>query len=232
LPAVTLPLLLGHRGVRARGLHRVTGDVPEENSLQAFEYALSHGCDGFEFDVRHTRDGRNVLWHDPEWYGMEIAASDYADLAAKDGARLPLLEEVLRQFCRRAWLDVELKVAGGEESVIAALRSTPPGRGVIVSSFLPGVLDRMRELAPEQPLGFICDRNEALAFWREMPIQVLLPHFSLIRTDLIAEAHERGLQVMTWTVNDSRKMNELAAWGVDGLISDDPQLLYQTFHSD
>ncbi len=229
---MTLPLLLGHRGVRAHGLNRLTGDLPEENSLPAFEYALAHGCDGFEFDVRHTRDSRNVLWHDPEWQGLEVAATDYSVLADRNGARLPLLEDVLRLFGHRAWLDVELKVSGGEESVIAALRSTPPGRGVIVSSFFPDVLERMRELAPELPLGFICDRDEAIAVWREMPIQVLLPHFSLIQKNLIAEVHQSGLQIMAWTVNDSRKMKELAEWTIDGLISDDPRLLYQTFHSD
>ena len=37
---------------------------------------------------------------------------------------------------------------------------------------------------------------------------------------------------MTWTVNDARRMRQLAEWGIDGIISDDPRLLYQTFQSD
>ncbi len=225
------PLLLGHRGVRALGLRRLTAGLPEENSLRAFEYALAHGCDGFEFDVRHTRDGHNVLWHDPERQDLEIAATDYACLTDRTGIGLTLFEDVLQQFANRAYLDIELKVAGSEQAVVAALRATPPSRGMIVSSFVPGVLERLRELAPELPLGFICDRDDALSRWRDLPIQVLLPHFSLVQRSLIAAAHQRGLQIMTWTVNDARRMRELAEWGIDGLISDDPQLLHQTFHS-
>ena len=60
------PWLLGHRGLRLRGIERLISNAPYENSLDAFEYALSQGCDGFEFDVRYTRDCRNVLWHDPK----------------------------------------------------------------------------------------------------------------------------------------------------------------------
>jgi glycerophosphoryl diester phosphodiesterase len=203
-----------------------------ENSIAAFAYALASGCDGFEFDVRHTRDGRDVLWHDPDWNGQTIAATDYLDLGDRTGRRLACLEDVLQHFGHRAWLDIELKVPGNEESVVTALRATPPLRGVIVSSFLPSVLGRLHDLAPELPLGFICDREEAIAVWREMPIRVLLPHCDLVQSALIAEAHQSGLQVMTWTVNDAGRMRDLAEWGIDGLISDDPQLLYQTFHSD
>ena len=226
------PLLLGHRGTRARRLSRLGSGLPVENSLAAFEFALAEGCDGFEFDVRSTRDGRNVLWHDPEWQGMQIDATDYAGLADRRGNRPACLEDVLQRFCHRAWLDIELKVPGGEDSVVAALRANPPQRGFVVSSFLPGVLLRLHGLAPELPLGFICDRDETIAAWREMPVRILLPHYSLLQPVLIAEAHDNGLHVMTWTVNDSGKMHELAEWGIDGLISDDPRLLYQTFHSD
>ncbi len=58
------PLLLGHRGARR---------AAPENTLEAFDLALAHGCDGFEFDVRMTRDGRCVICHDPRLRGREIA---------------------------------------------------------------------------------------------------------------------------------------------------------------
>ena len=217
------PLLLGHRGCRSAGI--------AENSAAAFEYALSQGCDGFEFDVRHTRDGQNVLWHDPDWNGKRIASSNYSDLVDRDGSRLAVLDEVLAQFGQRAYLDIELKVPGNEKSIVFALHAGPPQHGFIVSSFLPDILLYLRELDSNLPLGFICDRQDALNVWRELPVEVILPRKDFVRPTLIDEVHQRGRRIMTWTVNSSRQMRQLAAWGIDGLISDDPQLLCQTFHT-
>ena len=199
--------------------------------MAAFEYALAAGCDGFEFDVRHTRDGQNALWHDPEWQGLALDSTDSAVLADKDGTRLASLEGVLREFSHRAYLDIELKVPGNEASVLAALRENPPQRGFLVSSFYPEILTGLRALDPALPLGFIFDRQKAMAIWREMPVQVLLPERELVNPVLIDEAHYRGLQIMTWTVNHRDDMVRFADLLIDGLISDDPQLLYQTFQS-
>jgi len=225
------PVLLGHRGRRSFGLDRLRADLPRENSLAAFELALAQGCDGFEFDVRHTRDGRSVVWHDPDYRGREIAASESHELSDPDGIPLAHLEDVLVRFGHRAYLDVELKVSGTEESVVATLRSNPPQRGFIATSFLPEVLQRLHDLDSRLPLGFIFDRRTGLDGWCKLPVRVVLPRCDFITQSLIEEAHHRGLQVMAWTVNNARQMREFADWGIDGLISDDPRLLYQTFHS-
>ena len=215
--------------MRVRGVRQLNFTAPTENSLAAFEYALAQGCDGFEFDVRQTRDGRNVLWHDPKSNGREIAATDFADLEDGDGNPLACLEEVLQQFGHRAYLDIEIKVAGIEEGVVAGLKQDPPRRGYVVSSFLPQVLLRMHDLDGEIPLGFICERATLMNRWRELPIRVFLPRQELVTRQLVEEVHRQGKQIMTWTVNSARHMRELAEWGVDGLISDDPELLSQTF---
>ena len=214
--------------MRLRGLRRLASSAPQENSLAAFEAALSQGCDGFEFDVRHTRDGRNVLWHDPTFRGREIATSDFSQLADRDGSTLASLEEVLGQFGHRAYLDIELKVAGHEKAVVAVLRQRPPQRAYLVSSFLPEVLLRLHEIDDQIPLGYICERPSLMDRWRDLPIKVFLPRHDLLRPELIEEAHRRGMQIMTWTANSARRMRQLADWGVDGLISDDPQLLFRT----
>jgi len=211
-----------------RGLRRITSTAPTENSVAAFEHAISQGCDGFEFDVRHTRDARNVLWHDPEFNGREIAATDFAELTARDGSRLACLEEVLQQFGHRAYLDIEVKGAGGEERIVAALKQNPPQRAYIVSSFLPQVLLRVHDLDEQIPLGYICEHVAMADRWRELPIKVFLPRHDLVRPQQVEDAHGSGIQVMTWTVNSRQRMRELSSWGVDGLISDDPQLLLRT----
>src|SRR5208282_1541542 len=107
------PLLLGHRGARA------LRHIPE-NTLASFELCLQHGCDGFEFDVRLAADGQAVICHDAAVDGMNIATS------ASECLPLPKLEATLRQCADRAFLDIELKVAGLEARTLAALAKYPP----------------------------------------------------------------------------------------------------------
>jgi len=101
-----------------------------------------------------------------------------------------------------------------------------------VSSFFPDILLRLHDLDRSLPLGFICDRKDALNMWRDLPVEVILPRHDFVRPPLIDEVHQLGRQIMTWTVNSPSKIRQLAEWGVDGLISDDPQLLCQTFDTE
>jgi len=153
-------------------------------------------------------------------------------LADRSGARLVLLDEVLEQFGQCAYLDIELKVPGNEENVVGAVKAHSPQKGFVLTSFYADILARLHDLDAGLPLGFLCDRDDAMAVWRQMPIRVLLPRDSRVQPSLIDEAHAHGLQIMTWTVNDANRMRELAGWGIDGIISDDPKRLYQTFHSE
>lgn len=226
------PLLLGHRGVRLLpflGLRWRKPEFPAENTLAAFDYALEHGCDGFEFDVRYTGDRRSILHHDPKLKGRKVATTDHAPLERRIGYKLPSLEDVLLRFGATAWLDIELKVAGEEEAVAATLRAHPPQRGFVLSSFLPDVLLRLREIDPSLPLGYICEHKDDALLWSGLPIRFFLPHYSLASELLVEEAHRRKIQLFAWTVNLRDDLLRLASWGIDGLISDDPKLLSQTF---
>jgi glycerophosphoryl diester phosphodiesterase len=224
------PLLLGHRGARA-SLH-----IPE-NTLASFELCLQHGCDGFEFDVRKSADGAAVICHDPAIRGLEIGSTPASALA------LPSLEEVLQQFSSRAFLDIELKVVGLETHLTRALRRFPPKKGYVVSSFLPEVLGAVHHLDASIPLGFlyekfgdVCmesgatrpatsdDESVPLAF----PVQWLIPRVDLVDRELIERTHASGRKVTVWTVNDADKMLQLAAWGVDAIISDQTEMLVQS----
>ncbi|MGA2356298.1 MAG: glycerophosphodiester phosphodiesterase, partial [Terriglobales bacterium] len=142
--------------------------------MASFELCLQHGCDGFEFDVRLSGDEQAVICHNATFGGIAIATTTAKGLA------LPTLEDVLRQFADRAFLDIELKVAGLERETIAALVKDPPRRGFVVSSFLPDVLISVRELDPAIPLGFLCDRRDQLRCWRETPAEWVIPHFKMM----------------------------------------------------
>ena len=212
---MSLPLLLGHRGART---YR---QIPE-NTLASFELCLQHGCDGFEFDVRRSTDGQAVICHDATIGGMEI------ENTASKSLPLPTLEDVLRQFAHRAFLDIELKVAGLEAQTLAELRKHPPQKGYVVSSFLPEVLTAVHDLDSAIPLGFLCDTRDQLRGWPESPAEWVIPQFELAGRELVETVHAAGKRIMVWTVNRAGRMREFAAWGVDAIISDETELLVRS----
>jgi glycerophosphoryl diester phosphodiesterase len=212
-----LPLLLGHRGTRASAIR--------ENTLPAFERALDHGCDGFEFDVRLTQDGRAVVCHNPRSRGISLVKASIARLR-----HLPLLEDVIAHFSKRAFLDIELKVSGLEQHVLSALREHMPERGYVVSSFLPNVIVELRARSETVPLGIIFDKKRTQ--WRDLPVNYVILRKSLVTAALVKEVHEAGKLLITWTVNDKRSMLRFANWEVDGIISDKTELLFKTLRPD
>src|SRR5580692_11579259 len=127
-----LPLLLGHRGARS------STPVPE-NTLASFDLALEHACHGFEFHVRLTGCGRAVVCHDPKGGGVTVAQASADQLVD-----LPVLDDVLQRYSQRAFLDIELKVAGLESKVLNLLREHRMEEGYVVSSFLPEVVMELK----------------------------------------------------------------------------------------
>jgi glycerophosphoryl diester phosphodiesterase len=214
------PVLLGHRGARL---------YAPENTFAAFDLALAHGCDGFEFDVRLTADAVPVVCHDPKLANAAIATSTYSQLLER--SKLVTLEEVLVRYAASAVaavMDIELKVEGLESLTLKALRSHPPQRSHWVSSFLPQVLVRMSELGAQVPLGLICDRPSQLASWTTLPVAALFLHSRLLTPALVRDLRAAGKQVFAWTINDANRMRAVAGLGVDGILSDDTQLLART----
>jgi len=215
-------LLLGHRGCR--------GEFTE-NTFAAFDHALSCGCDGFEFDVRLTNDAVPIVWHDARLRGRFISRHSFGSLrercllARRRSVDLCELEAVLARYAQLAWMDIELKVPGVEQQVVALLRRYPPTRGFVVSSFHRRVLLEMHRLAPELPLGFIFKRMPPGRPWRTLPIRYVMPQVKLLTLARVRQFHDEGLQVITWTVNQLSVIRSLQQVGVDGIIGDDPRLL-------
>jgi glycerophosphoryl diester phosphodiesterase len=145
------PLVLGHRGYRAR--------FPE-NTLLAFREALKAGAGGIECDLQKGGDGTYVIIHDPgtaRVAGSDLAVSravvrDLRELDLGGGERIPLLEEMLREMPDGAYLDLELK----QETLTTAdclpvsdiLRAFRARIRLMVSSFDPALL------APFRKMGF------------------------------------------------------------------------------
>lgn len=213
------PLLLGHRGVRDHKTIR-------ENTPAAFDFALAQGCNGFEFDVRLTKDGEAVICHDEMLGRLRVAACPAKRL------QLPSLREVLARYRSGAFLDIELKVTGLEKIAIALLHEFPPERGLVVSSFLPPVLQEFRDLDRVISLGLICETHSQFARWSELPVEYIILQSRLFKERLLSQAlsqiRKAGKKILVWTVNQPAAMREFAERGVDGIISDSPQKLAAT----
>ena len=206
----TRPLLLGHRGARSE-------KSPPENTFAAFDFALASGCDGFEFDVRLTADGEAVVCHDAVSCHLRISRSRAQLLG------LPSLREVLARYQNSAFLDIELKVVGLEEIALQLLSEFPPARGFLVSSFLPRVLERIRTLDANLPLGLICENQSQLRRWPRLQVQYVIPHYKLMNRRLMSKLRTAGKKVFVWTVNAPAAMRRTSRMRVDGVISDNPQ---------
>jgi glycerophosphoryl diester phosphodiesterase len=235
LTSTKRPLLLGHRGARLPHL--------PENTIASFDLARQAGCDGFEFDVRLSRDRQLVVVHDTRLCGLDVAASTYAELQQRWEERvvprlpltqrrsrtheqlaLPCLQDVLQRYGGRAFLDIELKVAGLEEAVLRALSDNRPQR-FAVSSFLPQVLNEIHQMDEQIPLGLICENARELAQWPKLPVSFVIPHYKLASKELIEDLHGVGKKAIVWTVNREEDVRRVAGWGVDGIVSDNPEML-------
>jgi glycerophosphoryl diester phosphodiesterase len=214
-------LLLGHRGARL---------YAPENTIPAFDLALKHGVDGFEFDVRCTRSKESIVCHDRKFNRMAVRTRTLEQIHAKcsiDG-KPPCLEDVLELYSRKAFLNIEVKVRGMELVVLEAIKRFPPQRGYFISSFLPSVVRKLHALDRSLVLGAISKSYWHLRRWKALPVSYVVPHFGLLTPKLVQELHNAGKTVITWTVNDPSRMLEAAAMGVDGVISDDTKLLVKT----
>jgi len=216
-------LLLGHRGSLRHA---------PENTLESFEIALEHGCDGFECDVRLTVDRHAAVFHDPAIAGLIVSDATLTELreAASAGRiHVPSLREVWTRFAKRCFLNVELKVPGLEEHVLALYAAEPPQHGLLVSSFVPEVVESLHRAAPQIPLGYICKDPAKLERWRDLPITTAVLHFNLISAELIAELRAAQKKVYSWTVNAEQEMRRLRDLEIDGIISDDTAHLGRVF---
>lgn len=214
------PAVWAHRGAR---------DAEPENTVAAFARAVELGADGVELDVRRLADGALAVHHDARLAdGTPLAGLGVGDLPP----HVPVLGAALAA-CATLLVNVELKVERREPAAPLVDALVPVlvawGGRVVVSSFLPRVVDAVRaaaaDLATAQlTLVPIKPRSRMAAGIARRGHGAWHPHHATLGPATIAAAHAFGLAVHTWTVNDPGRMRELAAWGVDAIVTDDVPL--------
>ncbi len=212
--------------------HRGANRLEPENTVPAMQEAIDRGADGVELDVHRTADGVLVVRHD-----AETPVGPLGELTAADLGRalpeVPTLAVVL-DVCRGRLVNVEIKDSDprAAEAVadLVAGRSSAPDE-VLVSSFDLATVDRVRALAPDLPTGFLSfgiDPDSALTIAVEHGHAAVHPDiWTLANVDVgafVTRAHDLGLQLNVWTVNDPAQLEQLRDAGVDAVITDDTAL--------
>jgi len=231
-----MTLVIGHRGASA---------YAPENTLPAFELAARQGADMIELDVQRSADGVLVIFHDDtteRWDGRARLASDctLAELLALDigGAKVATLAETC-VFARERGMrmNVELKGAGFGGDVARMLRAERVEDLVLISSFEERALIEFAAASPALPRAYLMgtDTYDPAVRAREgWPFGALRrtgsaawhPSYELpLLTWLIPRVRKAGFQVNVWTVDDVEWMRKLIALGVDGIITNTPDVL-------
>lgn len=190
--------------------HRGASNLAPENTIEAFEKAIEVGAEMIEFDVRETRDGVLIAFHD------EVREWTYGQLCDRLPWPPPRLEEVVETCTGRIVLDVELKEHGHEEEALRIVS----GAELVVTSFLPDVVAEAKRLRPDVRAGLLLGADAEVP--EVVDADFLAPNVALLDRGLVGEEHD-GLVV--WTVNDEARLRRyLADPRVAVVISDDPVL--------
>jgi glycerophosphoryl diester phosphodiesterase len=207
---------IGHGGASA---------LAPANSLASFDAAQEVGVDMVEFDVR-------------AWNGELVLA--HTILHARLGRNVPL-GDALAHLAGRRFTDVELNVdvkhVGCEAALLGGLRDASLLDRTLISSQVPGVLDRVRRLEPRARLGISIGGRVARFSrrWRDWRVGVLaglhagrwdalMAQHRLVDDALLGDVVDRGGRLYAWTVNERAAIASFRRLGVHGIATADPRL--------
>lgn len=228
--------------------HRGLSGLYPENTLLAFQKALELGVDAIELDVQLSKDGQVMVFHDEELARttgqpgllMERTCAELQSLDASGrfGSRygqnrIPTLAEYL-EFTQHTGIVtfLELKNSmipypGLEQKtadVLAGFNRT--GSIVMFSANHPSV-KLFGRLAPQARLLFPLDNwiYNYGAYCRAHQISMCMPYFRALNAGVVAEIKVHQVELIPWTVDDPADMRAMIELGVDGLLTNRPDLL-------
>lgn len=249
---MTHPYLAGPRprAFAHRGWH-VDDLTGMENSLSSFRRAVQEGYRYIETDVHATADGEVVVHHDETLDRTTDGHGRVADLPwtevrlARVGGREPIarLADVLEEL-PETFFNIDVKSDSAVEPIIALLRKAKALQRVCLASFSDNRLARLRRQGGPQLLTSMGPRS-AGALWaagripfaglavrgQVAQVPVSQGRLKVVDEKFVKAAHRRALEVHVWTIDDEADMRALLDLGVDGLVTDRPDVLRQVLRS-
>ncbi|WP_421383976.1 glycerophosphodiester phosphodiesterase [Bacillus salacetis] len=235
--------------------HRGASALAPENTISAFDMAVSLGADYIEVDVQMTKDGKIVAMHDVTVDRTtngtgRIKNLTYENLAVLDagswfspkfkGEKVPSLETILDRYEGRIGILIELKhpsIYPDIEEELAAilnerLTSNESPANIIVQSFDKQSIQEFHQLMPIIPTGIIIGTSEFSSeedlFAVDGFASFINPKATLVDANFMQQAKDRNLNVFTWTVSDSKTAQNLRNLNVNGIITNYPAERYYT----
>jgi glycerophosphoryl diester phosphodiesterase len=221
--------------------HRGSSAAAPENSLAAFRLAVEQDADFIEFDVQESVDGEVVVMHDSDLMRvggspLKVWEANAADLRAVDigsrtaprfsAERVPTLAETLAVSKGGSRVVVELKSYGHderlEEKVVAIVEAAGMVNDSIFMSLDHAMVRKIKQLRPSWRAGVLVAK--AIGDLTSLGADFLAVEARLATRAFVRQAHRAGQDVYVWTVNDPAWMLAAMSNGVDGLITDKPDV--------
>jgi glycerophosphoryl diester phosphodiesterase len=234
--ASSRPLVFAHRGGSAL--------VPE-NTMAAFDNGLALGADGLELDVHLSRDGVVVVHHDRLLDRTTTLRGPIAERTADELGRagVPALEDVLARY-REPRIIIEMKVNSRPlaAATIDLVRRAKAVERVCLGSFGLGVLRAARLIEPAIATSGAREEVRWALYrsWCRWPVSRVayngyqIPEWAgrtrVVSPRFVEYAHDAGLGVQVWTVDNVGDARRLLGWGVDALITDRPDVIVPLVH--
>lgn len=233
--------------------HRGLNTLAPENTFSAFRAALDNGINWIETDVDALGDGTPIIIHDTALDRTTNRFGSYYYLNASDlpqldagswfspkfaGEPVPTLRGLIR-FMNEKELNANIEIKSNEQgkketlrlidNIISELEELSPSRKVIVSSFNHVLLHIFKQRAPKLPVGCLYETAALYDDWKSVLELVgadyIHPEDDFLTAWRVEKIHRAGFGINAWTVDSPGRANQLANWGVDGIISNVPHIM-------
>lgn len=235
---MTKPLIIGHRGA--------SGSAPE-NTLKAFQLANEQGADGIELDIFLTKDKNLVVTHDENLERLtgtpvltrQLTLKALRTLDFGEGEKIPTLAEVFDAFKNKfRVINVEIKSTGWfsdgiEGHLVRLVEKFGIAEQILVSSFNPLHIYRMKNLAPAIKRGYLLAPENRLAhfnsFIKACNVTSINCDQKWLTTKQLHKFKEQGKDIWLWTVNEEKDMEKWQTQPIAAVITNYPAKLKQLY---
>lgn len=232
--------------------HRGASGYAPENTIAAFDKAVKMKADYFELDVQRSKDGHLVVLHDITVDRTTDGSGYVGDLTLRElkqldagswfgeefaGEKIPTLDEVLDRYRgNNIGILIELKnperYPGIEAEVALLLAQKKLDKRtdkIIVQSFNHDVMKNYHHLQPTIPVGLLVSYTPVGISDEQMRefstyADYVNPNQRLVTSDLVQRVHANGMKITPYTIRSESEARQMMATGVDGIITDFPEL--------